>query len=104
MDIKNVHGFKGYGWKISKLSGDFWAHEDKAKYVGWGANTETEDEWGWVNRIKWRVLDADREIYAYGFLWGNYWTCEPLDEWAMGDLGCTRIQIKTSEGKWEDVV
>ncbi len=95
--------FREHGWKISSCSGDFWSDEDKEKYVGWGANVETEARLGQVDRTRWRVLDCDGEIYAYGYLWGNHWHVEPLEEWAMADLGATRIQIK-SDGKWEDVV
>lgn len=94
---------KQYGWKIVKCRGDFWTDEDKEKYTGWGVNVETEIELPF-NRTEWRVLCDDGEIYASGILWGSHWNVEPLDEWAMGDLGCTRIQIKTSDGIWEDVV
>lgn len=115
---------KSHGWKITKLSGDTWTDDEKKHYGGSGVNENTEDllviaerfnsdkelvgeveiPMGEVNRVKWRVLDCDGNIYAYGTLWGDHWDTEPLDEWAMADLGCTRIQTKEKGKDWKDVV
>lgn len=56
----------------------------------------------YVDLFKFRVLDDDGIIYAYGVSTDcdSEEAFEPLDEWAMPSLGATEIQYYLS-GTWE---
>jgi hypothetical protein len=52
--------------------------------------------------FKFRLLDDDGVIYAYGYSDDNNSNkaFAPLDRY-MPEYGCTEIQYKNSNGKWE---
>lgn len=67
--------------------------------------------------VPFRMLDDDGEIYYYGRILeesectpqyeGNYFGGEsefaPLDNFGRPNAGCTDIQYKNKEGKWESL-
>ena len=52
---------------------------------------------------KFRMLDDDKNIYYYGYLWGDgdETMFEPLDDYGMPNAGAVHIQYKNKEGDWE---
>ena len=89
-----------YGWRVTGAALDI----NDRKEIGRGVNLASEEAIGDQNREFWRVLDDDGIEYFRGVIWGNHWSIEPLDEWAMADTGCTRIEYRTSTNEeWKPV-
>lgn len=49
-----------------------------------------------------RVLDDDGTVYAYGRSDDDS-SFDPLDEYAAGAWGCTRIEYKNDKDEWEEL-
>lgn len=97
-----------YGWRITGAELDNLVADgldiNARKEIGTGVNLFSEETIGDQNREFWRVLDDDGYEYFRGVIWGDHYSIEPLDDWAMADSGCTRIQCrKAVTEKWKPV-
>tara|TARA_R110000796_G_C14428002_1_gene420759 strand:+ start:160 stop:396 length:237 start_codon:yes stop_codon:yes gene_type:complete len=45
------------------------------------------------NKAEFELFDGGGELYAKGFIFGEYDGFEPLDDYGMPALGCTEIKI-----------
>lgn len=93
-----------YAWKVTKLlSKDqvLWDTEDKEEIVNFGVNDENfsllKDKFPDTVQ-RWMVADDDGIPYVEGVIVGKWEGFEPLDDWAMGNLGCTRLYLWTEDG------
>ena len=85
-----------YRWKITKIL-DEYGRPDLHHYVGveGPANASDDTEMPW----EFRMTDDDGLLWVYG-------TCSheeffPLEDFGMPGFGCTQIEYKQSNGKWE---
>lgn len=53
---------------------------------------------------KFKMYDDDGELYYEGRIVGeDYHQLEPLDDFGMGNAGCTDIRYKNEKGIWESI-
>lgn len=93
-----------YAWKVTKvLSSEevLWSTEDKEDMLNTGVNDENFSllEYKYPKTVqRWMVADDDGIPYVEGVIVGKWEGFEPLDDWAMGNLGCTRLYLWTEDG------
>ena len=83
-----------YAWKVTKLisTEEFsWSDDDQAKYLDWGVNVDRVGLFEDDTIVYWKVCCDDDVPYAQGIMSGDWEGFEPLDDWATGDLGATKI-------------
>ena len=54
------------------------------------------------DRVKFRMRDADGELYYGGVLVGDN-EFAPLDDFGGPNAGCTSIEIRNGRGEWEEL-
>lgn len=81
------------GWKITR---DFISKEDEQSMKG----INSSDYEG--GKIKCRLLDDDKNVYFHAVLDDETeGDLGELLDWSMRNFGCTRLEMKNDNGKWE---
>jgi len=88
-----------YAWVITR---DYIESDQRVGLVGpRGATLAGEDIATHPDAERFRLKDADGEVYGEGFfvdLDGRASGFEPLDDWGRGGWGCTDIEYHTGGG------
>lgn len=96
-----------YGWVIDKDHlFDPNAHSDRDDKGTMGPRDISPEHQEMLKKgegKKFKMYDDDGELYYEGRIVGECNELEPLDDFGMPNAGCTDIQYKNKEGKWESV-
>tara|TARA_R100001443_G_scaffold60555_1_gene70874 strand:+ start:231 stop:578 length:348 start_codon:yes stop_codon:yes gene_type:complete len=112
MNIKKPQSYAPYGWIISEDLIPMEGKKSERGIVG-PANVDPEIEkhlQDTLNRrynvpfAKFRMSDADGEVYYKGYITGKYTGSEPLDDFGMPNAGAIYIQYLNKDGQYSSTI